>query len=383
MPASSAYPSLERKPGGPDNWIERVGGLPQYIERIAKHLHYEKGFAISHAIATAVNTVKRWARKGGVVKYNDPMNNKVTTVTAAQAAADVAEWERKKAMARAGVGGGGRGRLASRSVRLSEAVVDVQALADRANAIADPAARAAARMQILDLANARTKDGRKSYKRQGRWGHGFVPLDEAAKTAKAKGSPIAKRRMNRLYSGGKAAAASRAAVKRTLEQRAAKGAAHGTQLRSSTGRKGSKQQERVQRVAQSLHADIRDASRTQRQMLVKTKKEVGKGRQRNPRATQPWEQIPSSQKVIRGGKRYVMSTFNGRNLLTEWVGNNAPADAPTAGDRQYSRVMTSQLEKMSTGELRKLLRSGKHNAALRKKIRKVLDAKQAKNRSRG
>jgi hypothetical protein len=30
---------LERKPGGPDNWIERQGGLPNYIERIAVHLH--------------------------------------------------------------------------------------------------------------------------------------------------------------------------------------------------------------------------------------------------------------------------------------------------------------------------------------------------------
>src|SRR5688572_16036680 len=62
--ASAAYPSLERKPGGPDNWVERAGGLPKYIERIAKHLHYEKGYTISRAIATAVNTVKRWARMG-------------------------------------------------------------------------------------------------------------------------------------------------------------------------------------------------------------------------------------------------------------------------------------------------------------------------------
>jgi hypothetical protein len=335
MASSRAYPGLERKPGGPDNWVEATGGLPSYIERIAKHLHYERGFSIQHAIATAVNTVKRWARKGGVVKYNDPNNKKVTTITAAQAAAAVAQWEAKKARARAGARGGGRGRLSPRSVRLSEAVVDVQALAERANAVTDPV-----------------------------------------------GSSIAKRRINRLYAGGKAEQASKAAVKRTLEQRAAKGSAHGKQIRSSTGPKGGKQRERVQRVGQSLHADIRDATKTQR-ARPKTRMEVGKGQRSTTRATQPWGQIPDSEKMIRGGKRYVMTNFNGRNLLTEWVGNNEPADTPTAGDRRYSRVMTSQLEKMSTGELRKLLRSGKNSKEVRSKIRAVLDKKQKRNRSRG
>lgn len=381
MTKSSAYPGLERKLGGPDNWVERVGGLPQYIHRIAKHLHYEKGFTISHAIATAINTVKRWARKGGVVKYNDPRNNKVTTITAAQAAADVADWERKKAMARGGAGRGSRGRLSSRSVSLSEVSVNVQALADRANAIADPDERGRARALVLDL--AMTKDGRKSYKKQGKWKHGFIPVDESAKTSKAKGSPIAKRRMNRLYSGGKAASASRAAVKRTLEQRAAKGSEHGQRIRSATGPKGGGQRERVQRVAQSQHADVRDASRTQRQMLVKTKREVGRGRQNNARANQPWDQIPGSQKVIRGGKRYVMSTFGGRNLLTEWVGNNPQVEGPRPGDKALSRVSTASLNKMSTGDLRRLLRSGKNSKAIRTKIRAALVAKQAKNRSKG
>jgi hypothetical protein len=380
MASSRAYPGLERKPGGPDNWVEATGGLPSYIERIAKHLHYERGFSIQHAIATAVNTVKRWARKGGVVKYNDPNNKKVTTITAAQAAAAVAQWEAKKARARAGARGGGRGRLSPRSVRLSEAVVDVQALAERANAVTDPVARGHARMQIIDL--AMTKDGRKSYKNRGKWKHGFVPVDEDAKTSKAKGSSIAKRRINRLYAGGKAEQASKAAVKRTLEQRAAKGSAHGKQIRSSTGPKGGKQRERVQRVGQSLHADIRDATKTQR-ARPKTRMEVGKGQRSTTRATQPWGQIPDSEKMIRGGKRYVMTNFNGRNLLTEWVGNNEPADTPTAGDRRYSRVMTSQLEKMSTGELRKLLRSGKNSKEVRSKIRAVLDKKQKRNRSRG
>ena len=42
---SKAYPGLERSPK--KNWVEQVGGLPSYIERVAKHLHYEKGYPIS------------------------------------------------------------------------------------------------------------------------------------------------------------------------------------------------------------------------------------------------------------------------------------------------------------------------------------------------
>lgn len=88
---SSVYPGLERKPGGPDNWVEKAGGLPSYIERIAKHLHYEQGMSISHAIASAVNTVKKWAAGGG----------NVTTATQAKAARAVAQWEAKKIKGRA------------------------------------------------------------------------------------------------------------------------------------------------------------------------------------------------------------------------------------------------------------------------------------------
>lgn len=96
MVDSHVYPGLERKPGGPDNWVERAGGLPSYIERIAKHLHYEKGMSISRAIASAVNTVKRWARMGKVAKYGDPNHKHVSAKTAALAAKAVAEWEAKK-----------------------------------------------------------------------------------------------------------------------------------------------------------------------------------------------------------------------------------------------------------------------------------------------
>lgn len=372
MVSSAAYPSLERKPGGPDNWIEEVGGLPKYIERIAKHLHYEEGMTISHAIATAVNTVKRWARRGTVVKYNDPKNNIVTTITAAQAAATVAEWEAKKAKYRASARSGRSGRLRSKLLDLAEAEVSIQQLAERANAVTDPAQRTKARMAVMDL--AMTKDGRKSYKRQGKWGHGFVPLDAKAKESKAKGSPIAAKRVNRLFgSPSKANSASRAAVKKTLEQRAKRGAAHGSKIRANTGKKGGGQTERVQDVGQSIHADVRDAKASHRAKVAVRRESSIKGKRRAPaRATQPWDQIPESQKTIRGGTRYVMSTFNGQNLLTEWVGKNQKVEAPGEEKRQYSRVREQDLQKLTTGQLRKLLKSKKQSKDAQKVISRAL-----------
>ena len=94
---SRVYPGLERKPGGPDNWVEATGGLPSYIERIAKHLHYEQGYTISRAIATAVNTVKRWAAGGTVTEHGT--TQRVSAKTQALAAKAVAEWNAKKARA--------------------------------------------------------------------------------------------------------------------------------------------------------------------------------------------------------------------------------------------------------------------------------------------
>lgn len=82
---SSSYPDLDRSPK--KNWVENGGGLPKYIERIAKHLHYEKGMDIGRAIATAISTVKRWAAGGGNVKAD----------TQAKAAAALAQWEKLKA----------------------------------------------------------------------------------------------------------------------------------------------------------------------------------------------------------------------------------------------------------------------------------------------
>lgn len=96
LAASSSYPDLERVPGK-QNWVDKAGGLPPYIERIAKHLHYEKGMPIGRAIATAVNTVKRWAAGGAVTEHGTTKT--ISAKTQAQAAAAVAQWEAKKASA--------------------------------------------------------------------------------------------------------------------------------------------------------------------------------------------------------------------------------------------------------------------------------------------
>lgn len=78
------------------NWVEETGGLPKYIRDIADAL-MGRGYSESRAIATAVNTVKRWAR-GGTVRANG--GPRVGKATQTKAAAAVAEWEAKKAAAK-------------------------------------------------------------------------------------------------------------------------------------------------------------------------------------------------------------------------------------------------------------------------------------------
>lgn len=72
-------------PGGRQNWVDKVGGLPPYIRAIA-HALIRNGKTPSSAIAIAVGTVKRWAAGGG----------KVSAAVKARAAAALAAWEAKK-----------------------------------------------------------------------------------------------------------------------------------------------------------------------------------------------------------------------------------------------------------------------------------------------
>lgn len=75
------------------NWVEKTGGLPRYIKRISKHLQ-RKGMTQSHAIAVAVNAVKRMCATGDL---NFPGKQSVNPLSRAQACKAVAEWEAKKA----------------------------------------------------------------------------------------------------------------------------------------------------------------------------------------------------------------------------------------------------------------------------------------------
>lgn len=84
MVSSKAYPDLERAPGKNDNWVESSGGLPDYIERVAKHIHYEGGKSISQAISMAISQCRKWAAQGK-----------------AKAIQAIAQWEKLKATNRA------------------------------------------------------------------------------------------------------------------------------------------------------------------------------------------------------------------------------------------------------------------------------------------
>lgn len=89
--SSKSHPDVPNKPGK-TNWVEQQGHLPSYIERIAKHLIADSGMSTGHAIASAVNTVKRWARGGGDVK----------PATQAKAAKALAQWNAMKARTKRG-----------------------------------------------------------------------------------------------------------------------------------------------------------------------------------------------------------------------------------------------------------------------------------------
>jgi hypothetical protein len=75
------------------NWVENSGGLPNYIERIAKHL-IAKGMTKSRAIATAINAAKRMCATGDL---NFPGSQNVNPGSRTQACNAVKQWEALKA----------------------------------------------------------------------------------------------------------------------------------------------------------------------------------------------------------------------------------------------------------------------------------------------
>lgn len=80
-----------------ENWVDKVGGLPDYMDRIAVHL-VEKGMDRSRAIATAVNVAKKMCATGDI---NFPGLQHVNPGSRAEACNAVREWEEKKAKAHA------------------------------------------------------------------------------------------------------------------------------------------------------------------------------------------------------------------------------------------------------------------------------------------
>lgn len=86
---------LDRSPK--KNWVEKHGGLPRYIERIAVHL-IEKGMTRSRAIATAINVAKKMCATGDL---NFKGSQQVNPGSRAEACAAVAQWTALKAKARA------------------------------------------------------------------------------------------------------------------------------------------------------------------------------------------------------------------------------------------------------------------------------------------
>lgn len=81
--------SLDDHPGK-SNWVEKAGGLPQYICEIARAILRGGKMDKSRAIATAISRVKKWASGAGV-----------DADTQAKASKALAEWEQKKAKAHA------------------------------------------------------------------------------------------------------------------------------------------------------------------------------------------------------------------------------------------------------------------------------------------
>lgn len=101
LPIDDEYPDDDSSEDSQEfkrkNWVEQTGGLPRFIKRISKHLR-KKGMTESHAIATAVNVVKKMCASGDT---NFPGKQNVNAKSRAQACAAVAQWEAKKAAARA------------------------------------------------------------------------------------------------------------------------------------------------------------------------------------------------------------------------------------------------------------------------------------------
>jgi hypothetical protein len=86
------------------NWIEDVGGLPEYICEVARAIA-RGGKDLESAIPIAISRCKVWASGKGV-----------NAKTAAKAAKAIAEWESKKAKSKAKTAGHSASKIAASEI---------------------------------------------------------------------------------------------------------------------------------------------------------------------------------------------------------------------------------------------------------------------------
>lgn len=88
-----------------DNWIDRLpAGLKarwhrSIVYRAAVHMHRERGMAVGHAIASALNWARHIVRTGDVKQWPGPQQ--VNPKSVAECVSALATWEAMKAAARA------------------------------------------------------------------------------------------------------------------------------------------------------------------------------------------------------------------------------------------------------------------------------------------
>lgn len=87
--------ALKEKLSKNHNWVEKQGGLPRYIERIACHIHFDHGMDISEAIAAAVADVEKMCSTG------ESNFGHVHPQHQSEACEAVAHWEAMRVAARA------------------------------------------------------------------------------------------------------------------------------------------------------------------------------------------------------------------------------------------------------------------------------------------
>lgn len=95
---------LEKVPGV-QNWVDRLpAGMKaawhrSIIYRAAVHMHQERGMAVGHAIASAINWARHIVATGDVKQWPGPQ--RVNPKSVGECVSALATWEAMKAAARA------------------------------------------------------------------------------------------------------------------------------------------------------------------------------------------------------------------------------------------------------------------------------------------